>query len=100
MKKRTLIGLQLHLLDRIWFSFIIFVCIPTLYGVYASFTQWNLISDPVWIGLNNYKTLLFDSSSTFYTQFWNGLKNTFIFVLIMVPFTDHYSFDDCSGSTT
>ncbi|MCI1136190.1 sugar ABC transporter permease [Enterococcus gallinarum] len=65
--------------------FIIFVCIPTLYGVYASFTQWNLISDPVWIGLNNYKTLLFDSSSTFYTQFWNGLKNTFIFVLIMVP---------------
>ncbi|MBD9758218.1 sugar ABC transporter permease [Enterococcus faecium] len=65
--------------------FIIFVCIPTVYGIYASFTQWNLISDPVWVGLNNYKTLLFDSSSTFYTQFWNGLKNTFIFVLIMVP---------------
>ncbi|WP_312498743.1 sugar ABC transporter permease [Enterococcus sp.] len=65
--------------------FIIFVCIPTLYGIYASFTQWNLISDPVWVGFNNYKTLLFDSSSTFYTQFWNGLKNTFIFVLIMVP---------------
>nr|WP_216682232.1 sugar ABC transporter permease [Enterococcus innesii] len=65
--------------------FIIFVCIPTIYGIYASFTQWNLISDPVWVGFNNYKTLLFDSSSTFYTQFWNGLKNTFIFVLIMVP---------------
>ncbi len=65
--------------------FIIFVCIPTIYGIYASFTQWNLISDPVWVGFNNYRTLLFDSSSTFYTQFWNGLKNTFIFVLIMVP---------------
>ena len=65
--------------------FIIFVCIPTIYGIYASFTQWNLISDPVWVGFSNYKTLLFDSSSTFYTQFWNGLKNTFIFVLIMVP---------------
>lgn len=65
--------------------FIIFVCIPTVYGIFASFTKWNLISDPVWTGLSNYKTLLFDTSSTFHVQFWNGLKNTLIFVIIMVP---------------
>lgn len=65
--------------------YIIFVCIPTVYGIFASFTKWNLISDPVWTGLSNYKTLLFDTSSTFHVQFWNGLKNTLIFVIIMVP---------------
>lgn len=65
--------------------FIIFVCTPTLYGVYASFTKWNLINEPQWVGLENYKTLLFDKSSTFYFQFHNGLKNTLIYVLLVVP---------------
>lgn len=65
--------------------FLIFILIPTIYGIYASFTQWNLMNDPVWIGLENYKTILFDTSSTFHTQFFNGLKNTLIFVVISVP---------------
>ncbi|MFG1733460.1 carbohydrate ABC transporter permease [Paenibacillus sp. 843] len=65
--------------------FIVFILLPTLYGIYASFTQWNLINDPVWVGLDNYKTILFDTESTFYTQFMNGLKNTLIFVVLSVP---------------
>ncbi|MBX4149636.1 sugar ABC transporter permease [Paenibacillus sp. FSL W7-1279] len=65
--------------------FIVFILLPTLYGIYASFTQWNLINDPVWVGLANYKTILFDTESTFYTQFMNGLKNTLIFVVLSVP---------------
>ncbi|MCF2945634.1 carbohydrate ABC transporter permease [Paenibacillus tarimensis] len=65
--------------------FIVFVLIPTVYGIYASFTQWNLNSDPVWTGLDNYRTILFDSESTFYRQFWNGLKNTLLFVALSVP---------------
>ncbi|OOG25875.1 ABC transporter permease [Enterococcus casseliflavus] len=85
MKKKSINWASIGFIGPHMVLFIIFVCIPTIYGIYASFTQWNLISDPVWVGFNNYKTLLFDSSSTFYTQFWNGLKNTFIFVLIMVP---------------
>lgn len=85
MKKKSINWASIAFIGPHMGLFIIFVCIPTIYGIYASFTQWNLISDPVWVGFNNYKTLLFDSSSTFYTQFWNGLKNTFIFVLIMVP---------------
>ena len=85
MKKKSINWASIAFIGPHMVLFIIFVCIPTIYGIYASFTQWNLISDPVWVGFNNYKTLLFDSSSTFYTQFWNGLKNTFIFVLIMVP---------------
>lgn len=66
--------------------FCIFFLIPMVYGIYASFTKWNLFSDPNWIGLENYKTILFNTESTFYRQFWNGLKNTVIFVIICVPF--------------
>lgn len=65
--------------------FLVFVCIPTVYGIYASFTKWNLVSDPQWVGLENYKTILFDKTSTFNFQFTNGLKNTLIYVVIMVP---------------
>lgn len=65
--------------------FLIFILIPTIYGIYASFTKWNLMNDPQWIGIANYKTILFDTTSTFHTQFFNGLSNTFIFVVISVP---------------
>jgi multiple sugar transport system permease protein len=65
--------------------FAVFIFLPTIYGIYASFTQWNLMSDPVWVGLDNYQTILFDKESTFHTQFTNGLKNTLIFVLLSVP---------------
>ncbi|WP_151737616.1 carbohydrate ABC transporter permease ['Paenibacillus yunnanensis' Narsing Rao et al. 2020] len=65
--------------------FLVFILLPTIYGIYASFTKWNLMSDPTWVGLDNYRTILFDSSSTFHTQFTNGLKNTLLFVLFTVP---------------
>lgn len=65
--------------------FIVFILLPTIFGIYASFTQWNLTNDPVWVGLANYNTILFDTESTFHTQFWNGLKNTLLFVLFTVP---------------
>lgn len=65
--------------------FIVFILVPTIYGIYASFTKWNLMNDPVWVGLDNYKTILFNQDSTFHTQFFNGMKNTFIFVGISVP---------------
>ncbi|WP_037289031.1 carbohydrate ABC transporter permease [Saccharibacillus sacchari] len=65
--------------------FLVFVVIPTIYGIYASFTQWNLAGSPNWVGFANYSTILFDTSSTFHTQFFNGLKNTLLFVLFTVP---------------
>lgn len=65
--------------------FLIFILIPTIYGIYASFTKWNLMNDPQWVGLANYKAILFDNTSTFHTQFFNGISNTLIFVAISVP---------------
>jgi len=65
--------------------FLVFILLPSIYGIYASFTKWNLINDPSWVGLDNYKTILFDQDSTFHKQFLNGMKNTLIFVVISVP---------------
>ncbi|WP_026674027.1 carbohydrate ABC transporter permease [Alkalihalobacterium bogoriense] len=65
--------------------FIVFILIPTIFGIYASFTRWNLVSEPMWVGLDNYRTILFNEDSTFYHQFFNGMKNTLYFVLFTVP---------------
>ena len=66
--------------------FLIFFLIPMFYGIFASFTKWDLFGSPTWVGLSNYKTIFFNAESTFHRQFWNGLKNTVTFVLICVPF--------------
>ena len=66
--------------------FLIFFLIPMFYGIYASFTKWDLFGSPQWVGLQNYATIFTNTESTFYRQFWNGLKNTVIFVIICVPF--------------
>lgn len=65
--------------------FLVFILFPTVYGIYASFTKWDLVNKPEWVGLQNYKTILFDNSSTFHFQFTNGLRNTLWFVIISVP---------------
>lgn len=64
--------------------FITFILITTIYGIFASFTQWNLMSSPKWIDLDNYKAI-FNHDSIFNAQFTIGMKNTLLFVLFMVP---------------
>jgi len=64
----------------------IFFLIPIFFGIYISFTEWDLISSPTFVGLDNYKEILLQSDSIFYEQLHTGLKNTFLFVLFVVPF--------------
>lgn len=66
--------------------FLIFFLIPSIFGIYISFTDWDLLGTPNWVGLQNYQTILFNEQSTFSTQFYNGLENTFKFVIFAVPF--------------
>ncbi len=68
------------------FFFIIFFITPAIYGIYAAFTKWDLFNEPVFIGLGNFRTMLFDSQNTYYQQLRNGLWNTVKFVLYTVPF--------------
>ncbi|WP_430610134.1 carbohydrate ABC transporter permease [Enterococcus sp. DIV0876] len=66
--------------------FTIFFLIPVIFGIYISFTDWDLFNSPTFVGLDNYKELFFDADSTFYTQLRTGLTNTLIFVICAVPF--------------
>lgn len=66
--------------------FAIFFMIPAVVGIFISFTKWDLYSAPVWVGFENYYQILVNSDSIFYTQFWNGLKNTFTFAMLAIPF--------------
>ena len=52
---------------------------PMLLSLYESFTTYNLIMPPVWVGLDNYRNLFTDS--LFITAFWN----TMYLVAFMVP---------------
>jgi len=51
-----------------------------------SFTNYNLMNKPVWIGFTNYTGLLKDK------VFWEVLKNTFLLIIILVPGTLILSF--------
>ncbi|WP_331716343.1 carbohydrate ABC transporter permease [Metabacillus kandeliae] len=66
--------------------FILFFLAPSLFGIYIAFTKWNLFTSPEFTGFDNFATILFNKESSFHDQFYNGLKNTFIFVVITVPF--------------
>jgi multiple sugar transport system permease protein len=48
-----------------------------------SFTEWNMRSEPVFVGVQNYANLLFDSTG--YPDFWPSLGVTLKYVLMSVP---------------
>ena len=46
-----------------------------------SFTSWDLLSSPRWVGLANYREMMADR------LFWIALKNTVYFTVVSVPVT-------------
>jgi multiple sugar transport system permease protein len=67
--------------------FILFVVAPVLTSVYLSFTYYNMLEPPRWIGLSNYR-LLFLEDDVFIT----AIKNTLIFAIITGPLSYVTSF--------
>ncbi len=61
-------------------AFIIFVVLPVFSAIFLSFTDFNLLQFPNWVGLDNYKRL-FMSDSVFLTS----VKNTLLLALITGP---------------
>ena len=41
-------------------GFIAFFLIPTVRGIYLSFTEYSILGEPSWIGIQNYTTILGD----------------------------------------
>jgi multiple sugar transport system permease protein len=60
-------------------GFLAFTAGPMLLSLFASFTNWDLLTEPSWIGLSNYNDLLNDAT------FWQSLKVTFTYTAAYVP---------------
>jgi multiple sugar transport system permease protein len=60
--------------------FLIFVIAPVLTAVYLSFTYFNVLEPPRWIGLSNYRLLFVEDD-----VFLIAVKNTLLFAVITGP---------------
>ena len=61
-------------------GFVVFMAFPIVASFYMSFTSYNMITPPRWIGIANYK-ILFTSDPLF----WKSLGNTLYYVVLAVP---------------
>jgi len=61
-------------------GFLIMYLIPMIISIYFSFTKYNLLSAPVFIGIDNFTRMFFHDPS-----FWKSLGVTFYYVFMLVP---------------
>src|SRR5258708_15102823 len=60
-------------------GFLIFTAYPMIASFYLTFTKYNILNPPTWIGLDNYQEAFFTDE-----QFWNSLRRTGVFALLNV----------------
>ena len=61
-------------------GFFLLALYPLLMSIYYSFTEYNVVLPPVWIGAENYRELFFEDP-----LFWKSLYNTLYFTVFSVP---------------
>lgn len=61
-------------------GFVMFLLIPMVMSLYYSFTDYSIVSPPVWVGLKNY-VQMFTADSLF----WKSLGVTVVFAFVSVP---------------
>lgn len=61
-------------------GFVFIIGGPFVISLYLSFTDYSILGDPVWIGLDNYQRML-----TSDPRFWAALRVTFTYMLVSVP---------------
>lgn len=62
-------------------AFTLIVIVSFIWNIYLSFTKWNGLGTPKWIGLENYQKLMVDD--TFWQSFLHSV--VFIFSMAIVP---------------
>src|SRR4030095_17072249 len=73
-------ALTFYILIAPWIlGFLIFLAYPMLRSLYLSFTSYNLLSPPEWVGLRNFQRIINDP------DFWQSVKVTLIYALFSVP---------------
>lgn len=58
---------------------LLFLIVPMIISLYYSFCKYNILSPPVFIGLDNFKNMMHDS------LFWKSIGVTFEYAFISVP---------------
>jgi multiple sugar transport system permease protein len=61
-------------------GFLVFTAIPFFSSVYFSFTRYDIVSSPVWVGTANYQALLQNDP-----LFWKSLYITLKYAVVAVP---------------
>ena len=61
-------------------GFAVFALAPFLISIYLSFTRYNIVTEPVWIGLGNYRNLFLHDP-----LFWKALVVTLKYAAVAVP---------------
>lgn len=80
-------GLAILFMAPYLISFLVFFMYPFIKGCIMSLYRYNIanVNDISWRGFLNYQKILFDSNTSYYKDFWNGMKNTLMATAIIVP---------------
>jgi multiple sugar transport system permease protein len=68
-------------------GFLVFIAYPLVMSVYLSFTHYDLLSPPRWLGLANYR-YMFGSDD----QIWPAIRNTLWIIVVGVPLQVLFAF--------
>jgi multiple sugar transport system permease protein len=62
------------------FGIVVFLLGPIIASVVISMTNWNIITEPAWVGLENYRVMLFEDR-----KFWQSIQVTLYYTVLSVP---------------
>lgn len=60
--------------------FVVFVVIPIIASFFLSFTRYDVLHPPVWVGVDNFRALISQDP-----RFWKAFRNTVLYVIGVVP---------------
>ncbi len=60
-------------------GFVVFMLIPMCMSCWYSFTDYPLLKPPVYVGIDNYRSLLHDE------RFWRVVRNTAVYAAVAIP---------------
>jgi len=78
--ERSQLALGLAFASPWIFGFLVFTAYPIVASLYYSFTYFDTLSPPVWVGAQNYTRLLTEDP-----LFWQSLRNTLFMVVFGLP---------------
>ena len=61
-------------------ALVVFTSYPVIAAVYFSFSEYNILQPPEWVGTQNYRAMLSEDPS-----FWTGVDNSALYALMSVP---------------